>query len=154
MDAIRINLTGDRQSGLRFEEFPDELYAALKQEISALTYELFARVQAATPELTGDLRSHERVRVFDDENRITGYVDIDNTTVAEIKKAAALEYGAHKDVHVRAYERPNGAIVEAYTRPNNLMERRFERGPLDDMRPEINARLNAVVEKAVAEANR
>jgi hypothetical protein len=43
MDSIKIGLTGDRQAGLRFEEFPDHLYEGLRQEIDALTNELFAR---------------------------------------------------------------------------------------------------------------
>ena len=152
MDSIRIGLTGDRQVGLRFEEFPDALYDALRQEIDSLTTELFARVVAATPSKTGGLRSKERVWIFTDKTRITGYVDV-HGTVADIKKAAALEYGAHKPVHVSAYSRPDGAIVDAYTRPNNVMERAFERGPLGAMAGQVNARLNAVVEQAVAKAN-
>ena len=165
MDTVKINLTGDRQAGLRFEEFPDELYAALKQEVTALTDELFSRVQAATPELTGELRSKERVRIFTDENRITGYVDFGNLTIEEIKKAAALEYGAHKETAVKSHSRkldhawanalaaPLDVIVAAYSRTPNIAERAFERGPLAEMRDEINSRLNAVVEKAVAQVN-
>jgi hypothetical protein len=166
MDSIKIGLTGDRQAGLRFEEFPDHLYEGLRQEIDALTNELFARVVAATPELTGDLRAHERVRIFTDENRITGYVDIGGTTAAEIKKAAALEYGAHKATSVKSHSMkldhawgnalsaPMDVIVAAYSRTPNIAEHAFERGPLAEMRGEINARLNAVVERATAEANR
>jgi hypothetical protein len=152
MDSVKINLTGDREAGLRFEEFPDALYEGLRKEIDALTNELFARVVARTPELTGALRAEERVRIFADENRIRGYIDV-HGSVADIKKAAALEYGAHKTVNVSAYERPNGAVVKAYSRPNDVVEKAFERGPLEEMRGEINARLNAVVEKAVAGAN-
>ena len=165
MDTIKIGLTGDRQAGLRFEEFPDVLYEDLRKAIESLTNELFARVQAATPELTGDLRAHERVRIFTDENRITGYVDIGGTSVAELKKAAAVEYGAHKTTSVKSHSMkldhfwntalsgPIDVIVSAYDRTPNVAERAFERGPLAEMRGEINERLAAVVEQAVARAN-
>lgn len=152
MDSIRINITGDRQVGLLFDEFPDALYEDFRKAIESLTHELFSRVVAATPELTGALRSEERVRIFTDKNSIKGYIDV-HGSIADIKKAAALEYGAHKPVHVSAYERPNGAIVKAYTRPNNVIAQAFERGPLAEMQPEIIARLNAVVEQAVAKVN-
>jgi hypothetical protein len=165
MDTIRIGLTGERQAGIRFEEFPDALYEELRKTIDSLTNELFARVVAATPDKTGDLRSHERVRVFTDENRITGYVDITGT-VADIKKAAALEYGAHKATAVKSHSMkldhfwnqalssPIDVMVSAYERTPNVTATVFERGPLAEMQGEIIGRLNAVVEQAVAGANR
>jgi hypothetical protein len=166
MDSVRIGLTGERQAGIRFEEFPDALYEELRQEIESLTRELFDRVVAGTPSKTGDLRSHERIRIFADKNRITGYVDIGDTTVNDLRKAAALEYGAHKETGVKSHSRkldhvfdrmlssPMDVIVEAYTRTPNISEHAFERGPLGAMRGEIVERLNAVVEKTVAGANK
>jgi hypothetical protein len=165
MDSIHISLTGDRQVGLRFEEFPDVLYEDLRQAITALADELFARVVAATPSKTGELRSQERVRVFADENRIAGYVDIGDGTINDLRKAGALEYGAHKETSVKSHSRkldhvfdralsaPMDVIVEAYTRTPNIAATRFERGPLAAMQSEIITKLNAVVEKAVAGAN-
>ncbi len=166
MDTIRISVTGDRQVGLRFDNFPDALYEDLRSEIDALSSELFTRVQAATPSLTGQLRSQERERLFTDPNRITGYVDIAGGKGSQdFAKAAALEYGAHKATKVKAHAMgldhhwaeklaaPEQVLVEAYVRTPNIQEFAFERGPLAQMQPEVIARLNAVVEKAVAEAN-
>ena len=35
MDTIKIGLIGDRQAGLRFEEFPDVLYEDLRKAIDS-----------------------------------------------------------------------------------------------------------------------
>ena len=166
MDSVRISVAGARQVGLRFEEFPDNLYADLQAEISALSIELFARVQAATPRRTGQLSSQERLRLFTDKARITGYVDIAGTKGSQdFAKAAALEYGAHAPTKVRAHgmkldhfwslklSAPIDVLVGAYMRTPDIDQHAFERGPLAQMGPEINTRLNAAVEKAVAEAN-
>ena len=166
MDAIRIDVTGDRQVGLRFEHFPDALYDELKAMIEELTAELFARVEAATPTATGRLRNQERVRIFTDPNHIKGYVDIAGQGGSQdFAKAGALEYGATRSTKVVAHKMkldhlwanrlnaPIIVLVEAHSRRPNIAEHAFERGPLETMQPEIIARLNAVVEAAAAEAN-
>jgi hypothetical protein len=165
MDTIRVNISGDRKVELLFEEFPDGLYADLKAEINALSMELFARVEAATPQLTGKLRSEERVRLFADPNRITGYVDIAGTG-QDFAKAGALEYGAHRATQVSAHSMrldhvfgemlasPMTVMVDAYSRTPDIQAFAFERGPLDAMAPEIVERLNAVVDRVTAETNR
>lgn len=166
MDAIRIAVSGERQAGIRFDRFPDALYADLRREIDSLSIELFARVEAATPEVTGRLRAQERVRLFTDPNRITGYVDIQGGKGSQdFAKAAALEYGAHRSTKVTGHAMrldhfwadklaaPITVLVGAYSRTPNIDAFAFERGSLALMQPEISARLNAVVEKAVAEAN-
>jgi hypothetical protein len=165
MDSVRINISGERQAGLKFEEFPNELYDDLRNAIDELTNELFARVMAATPDKTGSLRNHERVRIFTDENRIKGYIDVTGT-IADIKKAAALEYGAHKSTEVkshsmkldhfwdRALSSPVEVMVSAYSRVPDVTEVSFERGPLAEMHSEIIDRLNTVVKQAVEVANR
>jgi len=159
-DLIHIDVTGIRQVGLRFEQFPDALY------VDQLSAELLARVEAATPSLTGKLRSSERLRLFTDPTRITGYVDIEGAKGSQdFAKAAAEEYGAHRPTKVRSHamkldhywslklSAPQTVLVEAYSRTVDITERAFERGPLAAMQPEITARLNAVVEAAVAKAN-
>lgn len=166
MDNIRINITGDRQAGLKFEEFPDDLYEDLRREIDSLTHELFGLVQAATPSRTGELRSQERVRIFTDKNRITGYIDVAGKSGSQdFAKAGALEYGAHRKTKVSAHSMkldhvwgemlnaPINVMVAAYERTPNIAEHAFERGPLAIMQPEILGRLNAAVEQAVAKAN-
>jgi hypothetical protein len=164
MDAIRINVTGAQQAGVRFEEFPDDLYADLKKEIEALSNDLFVGVEANAPEKTGDLRSRVRRRVFTDKDRITGYVDIQGDG-KDLAKAGALEHGAHRahkvDTHRMRLDhfwavrlaKPVTVIVEAFSRTANLAERAFERRTLEAMRPEVIMRLNAVVERATAKAN-
>jgi|SRR5581483_6594091 len=161
MDVHAV-VTGDRQVALRFEEFPDALYQDLKAEIETLTDELYALVVAATPARTGRLRSEERARVFADPQHIKGQV----TVTGEFAKAGALEYGAHRPTRVRshpmrldhawgqAFAEPETVIVEAFTRTPNIEAYAFERGPLDEMQPQIIAGLEAVVAKAAAEANR
>ena len=166
MDLIHIDVSGDRQTGIRFEEWPDHLYGDLKTEIEALSIELFARIQAATPSLTGRLRSQERLRLFADANRITGYIDIAGAKGGQdFAKAAAEEYGAHQQTKVSAHSMrldhywseklraPITVLVAAYARTPDIAEAAFERGPLAQMQPEIVSRLNAVVEKNVIEAN-
>lgn len=165
MDSVRIGLTGDRQAGLRFEEFPDDLYEDLRQTITGLGDELLGLIEAATPSRTGELRSKERLRIFTDKNRITAYVDVAADGRAELVKAAALEYGAHKQTNVKSHSRkldhvfdralsaPMDVMVAAYDRTPNIAEHAFERGPLAAMRGQILERMNATVEKAVAGAN-
>lgn len=166
MDPIHIEVTGDRQVGLRFEEFPDDLYEGLRRKVEAFSNELFARVVASTPELTGLLRSEERVRLFTDPNRITGYVDIAAVKGSQdFAKAAALEWGAHASTAVKAHPmrldhhwdqllaEPETVLVADYNRTPDIAEHAFERGPLAEMQPEIIAGLNEVVEKSVAEVN-
>ena len=167
MDSIHIDVAGARQVGIRFDEFPDDLYADLRAEVSSLSAELFGRVEAATPELTGQLRAAERLRLFTDANRITGYVDIQGgkTSGGLYAEAGALEYGAHRSTKVKAHTMrldhhwllqladPETVQVPDYTRTPDIAEHAFERGPLAEMAPEVVTRLNAVVERAVAKVN-
>jgi hypothetical protein len=94
MDSVKIDITGDRLVGLRFDEFPTDLHDALLEQIDGLTSELFGRVLARVPTATGNLRSKLRQRVYDDEHRITGRVDIASTDAQDHRKAGALEYGS------------------------------------------------------------
>lgn len=165
MDSIRFEVTGDRQVGLVFEEFPNELYDALKAEVNALANELFAAVRAATPRRTGRLASEERLRLSSTDTRISGFVVVDGSA-NDASKAGALEYGAHRSTPVKAHAMrldhvfghllaaPMSVMVEAYNRTPDIQEVAFEHGPLDAMQSEIIERLNAVVERTVAEANK
>ena len=167
-DMIHFDVTGTRQVGLRFEAFPQGMHDDLRAAVEDLSAQLYASVFAATPDRTGRLRSQERVRLFDDPNRITGYIDIageGSGKNSDFAKAAALEDGASGSTKVpthtmkldhywsNALAAPVTVVVEAYSRPSNLAAERFERGPLEAMQPEIIARLNAVVAKNTAEAN-
>jgi hypothetical protein len=166
MDTIHANITDARKVELLFETLPDALYGGLRVEVDALTMELLTLIEAATPERTGTLRSQERARIFTDPNRITGQVDVAGTKGSQdFAKAGALEYGAHRATAVKAHSMrldhnwgamlasPETVMVAAYTRTPDIAEYAFERGPLATMAPEIVARLEAVVEKATAQAN-
>lgn len=166
MDYMRISIAGDNRVGLRFEQFPDALRADLLREISALTAELLGRVRAATPDRTGKLLAQETMRVFSDKDKISGKVDIASSNPQDFRKAAALEYGSTgKPVAVRSHAMaldhfwstrlasPITVLTKAYSRTPNIAETAFERGPLAQMQPEINARLEAIVADQVKAAN-
>ena len=166
MDSIHIDVTGVRQVGIRFDEFPEVLYEDLRAEITALGNELFALVQAKTPAYTGELRSEERLRIFADPSRITGYVDVAAPKGSQdFAKAGALEYGAHASFAVKAHSMrldhywslklmaAQQVLVEAYARTANIAEVAFERSAIAELQPQVITRLNAVVEKRVAAAN-
>lgn len=158
---VSVEVAGTREVGLRFDAFPDALHEALAAEIGRLGEELLALVEAATPSRTGQLRSEERLRAYDEPERIKAEV----TVSAEQAKAGALEYGAHRATAVRAHQMrldhawarrlaaPIEVLVGAYTRVPDIAERAFERGPLDAMTPEILDRLDAVVASATEAAN-
>lgn len=165
-DPIRIDIAGDRQVGLRFAQFPGDLYDDLRNEIDDLSIQLAAMVQAAAPNATGKLRNQVRHRLFADKERITGYVDIASGDAQDHRKAAALEYGSKgKPVAVSAHamrldhfwseqlSSPLTVLTKAYKRTPNIAEHAFERGPLAAIAPQVQVRLNAVVEQAVAKAN-
>jgi hypothetical protein len=166
-DEVRIDIAGDRQAGLRFEDFPDHLHDELRGEIDALSHELLSRIEALVPEKSGTLRSQVRLRMFDQEDRIRGYIDIDGRKGStDYAKAGALEYGSRgKPTKVSAHQMkldhfwahrlasPTNVLVDAYSRTPTIAEHSFMRGPLAAMRPEIVQRLTGVVERAIADAN-
>lgn len=167
-DQIRIELDGDRQTGLRFEEFPDAMHDALRNEIDEISHELMVRIEAAIPQKSGKLRSQVRLRMFDEEDRIKGYIDIAGEKGStDYAKAGALEYGSKgKPVSVSAHamrldhfwhhrlNAPITVLTEAYQRTPTIAEHSFMRGSLAAMRPEIISRLTGVIENTVDEANR
>lgn len=167
MDTVRIDVKGDRQAGLRFEEFPDALREELREEIDSLTSELYTRIGTVIPNKTGDMRSKLRAKLHEHDNRIVGSVYIAGKKGSQdLAKAGALEFSARRTKPVKEhkmrldhawntkFDSPRTVIVEAFDRRNRQTEHAFMRGPLAAMQPEVKQRLNAVVEKAVKEANR
>jgi hypothetical protein len=166
-DQISIDVSGARQVGIRFEQFPQNVYDRLVAAVQEKTDELLARVEAATPTLTGRLRSQERARVFhDNPNRIAGYIDIAGEKGSgDFAKAAALEYGAHRATKVKPHPMkldhywsdrltaPTMVMVGAYTRTPNIAAHSFMRGPAEQMKVEILAALHGAVDTAEVEAN-
>lgn len=168
-ELVHIDVTGDRRVGLRFEQFPDALTEDLRATISALTEQLFALVEAATPSRTGRLHSQERQAVFIDNGKITGKVGIageGSGKLSDFAKAGALEYGstgrlfkvaAHAmrlDHFMQSkFDAPMMVIVKAHERRGTIAEHAFMRGPLGAMEGEILTGLNAAVGKAARDAN-
>lgn len=168
-DQIRIDIAGDRQSGLRFEEFPDHLRDALRDEISALTREAFGRYRAQVPVKTGKLQRQVREAVHNDPDKVKGVVYIDGKgsgSGSDFAKAGALEYGstgkkfdvkAHRmnlsHVFERALAAPMNVLVKASKRHSTIREHRFARGTIESMSSDVLKRLNAVVERTIAQDN-
>ena len=163
---IHIDISGTRQVGLRFDQFPDALRDELRATIDDLANQLFAMVQARTPNRTGQLLGQEGVKVFVDADKISGKVFVLAPDQQSARKAAALEYGSTGQAvtvkgHAMSLDHywstklaaPQTVIVAAYSRTPNIAETAFERGPLEEMAPEIAVRLNATVEAATKAAN-
>lgn len=167
--SIHIEHESDLQAGLRFEEFPDELRDALRNEISALTREAFGRYRSRVPVRTGKLLGQVREAVHSDPDKVRGAVYIDGKGsggASDFAKAGALEYGSTGkkfkvsggplsldhvfEEHLAA---PMVTIRKAYRRASSIMEHAFARGTIEAMAPEIKSRLEAVVSRAVADAN-
>ena len=166
-DQVIVDVVGMRRVEVHFDEFPTQVHGDLKDTIETYTDILYARIEAATPSRTGELRSQERARVFaDNPNRVAGYIDIDaEKGSGAFAKAAALEYGAHNSAKVSAHAMrldhywsnrlaaPTTVMVGAYTRTANIVAHRFMRDPTAEMQPQITAALHAAVEKATVGAN-
>ncbi len=160
---LGVEIQGDLQIALRFEEFPHRFAVAWERRITALTAQMLARVLGAEPSRTGKLRAETRSFVDVKDDRIRGAVAVvTGGDQSEHGKAGALEYGAHGSVGVAAhsqnlshiYDRmiqPMQVFVDAYSRHVNITERRFERGTLDSMRSQVIEELRAALADAAAE---
>lgn len=159
---LGMDVTGDRKLGLRFEKFPEVAREALTRRITALTAELLDRVRAAEPEKTGKLRSETSSIVLSNERKIAGIVRIRTDIKGEYAKAAALEYGARKSTRVKEHAmglshfwakavEPRQVMVAAYNRKPDIAQHFFLRGPLEAMKGEIFAELEAAMIEAEGE---
>lgn len=133
----------------RLDALPPELQDKLRPAIERLTAEMLDRVQAAEPYRTGALREATRSFVDQRDNMLRGRVRAlaEPGGPAHNVKAGALEYGAHGDVAVRAYERDAGVAVEAYHRDVNVAAYAFLRDAVADVQSEFEAE----IERAIAD---
>lgn len=155
---VTFEIATERSADLRFEEFPRRAHAVLKERIEDLTSQLHSMVASAAPRRTGRLAASIESRVVDYPDRITGYVK----PSSDFAKAAALEYGSHRTVQVKAhrerldhvYARPLASsinvTVSAHARRTNVAEHRYLRGPLDAIRPLAIAELRQALAEAAA----
>ncbi len=159
-DAV---VSGDRAIQARFAAWPKEIHDSLLARIQKLTAELYGRVSALTPERSGKLKSEIISEVFDDPEIIKGRVTLARgLSRAEYIKAAALEYGVHRPVPMRAHRRtiteafgrdisPTEIQVSKHPRDVDLEERFYLRGGLAGMESEAVAELTAAINEQVKE---
>jgi hypothetical protein len=130
------------------ENLPQTIRQALRPKITALTDELLAEVHAAEPRRTGRLVAATQAFVDEGENYIRGRVRVVGSRSNIHAIAAVLEYGGHRALEVRPYQRRTGP-VKGYQRRENITEQRFLRGPEAGIQKralaEIEAALNAAL---------
>ena len=154
---------GERELSERLDKFPANARAKLTERITSLTERLDAMIEAAAPYLTGLLRSEITQRVFSDApNRIAGYVSVfaSANPKREYAKAATLEYGSDlarripdKSGVFRKLGRGQKRIESHLTKAAHIVARRYLRGPLAEMRPEIDAELSQALTEATNEGS-
>jgi hypothetical protein len=151
----------DRQVTAHLARLTPQLRSGLREAITRLTDQLLERVRAAEPYRTGKLRQETQAFVDVKDDEVRGRVRILGTggrghNVA----AAALEYGAHRVVNVRAHQEHLSHVfdratdsqfvaVRAYQRRANIQAKRFLRDPAQAMRPQVRAELERVISEAV-----
>ncbi len=154
---------GDKELTLRFDQFPAHAHAKLEARMHKIVDELTARAQAAAPKRTGRLKTEIKGRVFaDSPTRIAGYVEVYAPGVPgnEYAKAATLEYGSDKPRKIA--ERASGGVLARFhrnheriaakaSRPVHIREYRYQRGSIEELRPEVEAELAAGLAEATQE---
>jgi hypothetical protein len=142
------------------EQFPAALQRALVPPITRLTGQLLAQVVAAEHSRTGKLRSDTRSFVDVKENAVLGRIRILGDGLPNLK-AAALEYGSHRSVEVKAHPmqlahvwgramEPRAVMVAAFRRQTNIAAERFLHDPFAG----ISAEATAQIEQTVTETAR
>lgn len=147
---------GDKELALRFDTFPVRARDKLEARIRNIVERLEARAESVVPRRTGQLAGEITSRVYRGElDRIAGYVSVYAPgKTSEYAKAATIEYGSNKGRRIFARASSGRRrVVERVTKPVRIRAARFLRGPLEDMRPEIEAELNAALADAAAEEN-
>lgn len=163
MASFGIQIEGDRRAVLRFEKFPAAAHDRLKATLESLKDRLIAAVHADEPRLSGQLVQMTGGRVYDHGDRIAAVVGVRAETADEARKAAALEYGSRRRaLMLRAHQAklshlwsraisPIIVTVPAHSRVPNIDPRRYLRDPLEAMREEALAEMEAAVAAAAEE---
>jgi hypothetical protein len=164
MADFGIELVNDQRVNLRFDRFPEAVHDRLLATLKSLEARLEAAVLAAEPSATGRMRSLSGGRVYDHGNRIAAVVGVRTDNESDARKAAALEYGSHRALQVRAHEAKlahfwNRAVnpimveVRAHSRTPNIQQQRFLRDPIQAMRADAIAEMRAALDGAVGDAS-
>jgi hypothetical protein len=149
-EVFTPEVRGENQLIAHMRAIPDELQDRLAPVLQRLSEELLRRVKAAEPERTGALKAATQAFTFRNANRMRGGVRIvpEPGQGSHNIKAAALEYGAHGAVNVKAHEQsldhvydtpidPEEVLVSAYHRDANIAALRFERDSLSALYAEF-----------------
>jgi hypothetical protein len=161
---LAVITRGDRELSTQFEEFPSRARDRLKERIYALTARLEERIQAAAPVRTGLLRTEIKSRTYDDAvSRIAGYVSVQaGSRTSEYAKAATLEYGSNKarkridrtgSIMAR-FDAGGRNIARRISKTPHIEAFRYLRGPLEEMRDEIEGELNQAIADVVSEESK
>lgn len=164
MAEFGVQIEGARRAVLRFEQFPAKAHDRLLATLESLKDRLVAAVRAEEPKHTGRLEEETGGRVYDHGSRIAAVVGVRAYTKSDALKAAALEYGSHKALTVRAHQArlshlfsraiaPITVTVSDHSRTPDIAPHRFLRGPLEAMRADAQAEMEAAVAAAAEESN-
>lgn len=156
-------LEGDKGVALRFREFPTFAHDRLLSALEGIEKRLEAAVISAEPEKSGLLKSLTGGRVYDHGTRIAAVVGVRAMTKDEALKASALEYGSNKSITLRAHSASLSHLwsraintiqvqVSAHSRITNVQAHNFLRGPIDTIRGEALAELEAAIELSTQDA--
>lgn len=159
-----IELADDRRAVLRFDSFPRAAHDRLLAALERIEKRLEMAVLAQVPSITGKLKATVGGRVYDHDTRIAAVVGVRAPNANAARKAAAVEYGSHNPVTVRAHAAklahiwsraisPITVHVPEHRRVPNIDPRRFLRGPIQTIRAEALAELRAAVGTAAAETS-
>jgi hypothetical protein len=162
---FNIEISGDREARLRLEQFPDGAYARMVAAMEGIEARLEAAVLAAEPARTGALRSITGGQVYhDNPDRIAAVVGVRAQSAEDAKKAGVLEYGSRGTaISVGAHQARLGhfwsravspimVTVGQHSRVPNIVAQRFLRGPIDAIRADAIAELQAALDQSVKDA--
>jgi hypothetical protein len=157
-------VSGDREVALAYERFPDELRERIRARMQRIVDRLESASRDAAPYKTGKLKSEIRGHVYaDNPQRVAGYVQVDAAGGGsdEYRKAGALEYGVHKTRSLAG--RLAGHNFTARLRSSRVRDRlngpiqqrayRYLRGPLDEMRGDIEAEMTQAIGEATEQGS-
>jgi hypothetical protein len=159
MTYVTFSVT-DHGVAAHLDQISGRLKSGLRTAITQLTDQLLARVRAAEPYRTGRLRQETQAFVDERPDGIRGRVRILGAGREHNVAAAALEYGAHRIVSVRAHQEhlthvfdrasdSQFVAVKAYERRANIQAKRFLRDPAAAMRPRIETELERVINESL-----
>lgn len=156
-----LAISGDRETILRFDRFPQAAHDRLLQALRSIEERLLGMVLAAEPSKGSTLRGQTGGSVYDHGDRIAAVVgpNVPKGDSVAAGKAAALEWGARKAFEVRAHQmgldhvfnrlmQKRPVSVPAYTRTPNIPEFRYLRGPAEALRDEALAQMRAALDAA------